>query len=74
MEDKIGVYICTGYGIGEALDIEALAKVANDGCFWMKYTAHSIRIGVDHCGIIVGRQLDDGICFISSLVHEGCHQ
>jgi len=30
MENKIGVFICTGYGIGEALDIEALAKVATD--------------------------------------------
>ena len=30
MDDKIGVYICTGYGIGEALDIEALVKVADD--------------------------------------------
>ena len=28
MDQKIGVYIDTGYGIGEALDIEALAKVA----------------------------------------------
>jgi quinone-modifying oxidoreductase subunit QmoB len=28
MEDKIGVFICTGYGIAEALDIEALSKVA----------------------------------------------
>ncbi|RKX21504.1 MAG: heterodisulfide reductase subunit A, partial [Candidatus Zixiibacteriota bacterium] len=30
MEDKIGVFICTGYGIGEALDIEALCKIATD--------------------------------------------
>ena len=30
MEDKIGVFICTGYGIGEALDIDALCKVATD--------------------------------------------
>jgi len=30
MEDKIGVFICTGYGIAEALDIEALTKIAND--------------------------------------------
>ena len=30
MEDKIGVFICTGYGIAEALNIEALTKVAND--------------------------------------------
>jgi len=30
MEDKIGVFICTGYGIDAALDIEALGKVARD--------------------------------------------
>ena len=30
MEDKIGVFICTGYGIADALDIEALCKVATD--------------------------------------------
>ncbi|MDY0038683.1 MAG: hydrogenase iron-sulfur subunit [Desulforhabdus sp.] len=28
MEKKIGVYICTGCGIGDALDIDALASVA----------------------------------------------
>ena len=28
MEEKVGVFICTGYGIGEALDIDALKKVA----------------------------------------------
>ena len=26
MEEKLGVFICTGYGIAEALDIEALRK------------------------------------------------
>jgi len=30
MEDKIGVFICTGYGIAEALNIDALCKVATD--------------------------------------------
>ena len=30
MEDKIGVFICTGYGIAEALDIRALCEVATD--------------------------------------------
>ena len=30
MADKIGVFICTGYGIAEALDIDALCKVATD--------------------------------------------
>ncbi|MFC1575674.1 hydrogenase iron-sulfur subunit [Gemmatimonadota bacterium] len=28
MDDKIGVFICTGYGIAEALDIDALKEVA----------------------------------------------
>ncbi len=28
MEEKLGVFICSGYGIGEALDVEALQKVA----------------------------------------------
>jgi len=28
MEDKIGVFVCTGYGIAEALDVDALCQVA----------------------------------------------
>jgi quinone-modifying oxidoreductase subunit QmoB len=28
VEEKLGVFICTGYGISEALDVEALQKVA----------------------------------------------
>ncbi|MFH2007370.1 MAG: hydrogenase iron-sulfur subunit [bacterium] len=32
MDKKLGVYICTGCGIGDALDIEAVAKIAtSDG-------------------------------------------
>jgi quinone-modifying oxidoreductase, subunit QmoB len=30
MEEKIGVFICTGYGIGESLDLDALQKVVTD--------------------------------------------
>jgi quinone-modifying oxidoreductase subunit QmoB len=30
MDDKIGVFVCTGYGIAEALDVDALCKVATD--------------------------------------------
>ncbi len=30
MEHKLGVYICTGCGIGDAIDIEAVAKIATD--------------------------------------------
>ena len=29
-DDKLAVYICSGYGIGEALDLEALKKVAEE--------------------------------------------
>ena len=32
MEDKIGVFICTGYGIADALDVDALLSVATDEC------------------------------------------
>ena len=32
MEDKIGVFICAGYGIAEAIDVDALCKVVNDEC------------------------------------------
>jgi quinone-modifying oxidoreductase subunit QmoB len=30
MQEKMGVFICTGYGIAEALDVDALRKVATD--------------------------------------------
>jgi quinone-modifying oxidoreductase subunit QmoB len=30
MEDKIGVFICTGYGIADAIDTDALCKVATE--------------------------------------------
>ena len=30
MEDRIGVFVCKGYGIAEALDVEALCKLATD--------------------------------------------
>ncbi len=30
MAEKIGVYICTGYGIGDALNIEELTNIATD--------------------------------------------
>ncbi len=32
MSEKTGVFICTGYGIAEALDIEALCKVVEEEC------------------------------------------
>ena len=32
MEEKLGVFICTGYGIAEALDVDALCSVVTDEC------------------------------------------
>ncbi len=32
MAEKAGVFICTGYGIAEALDIDALSKVVTKEC------------------------------------------
>jgi quinone-modifying oxidoreductase, subunit QmoB len=43
VEGKLGVYICTGYGIGEALDIDALKKVAES-----EYNADLVEL-VDNC-------------------------
>ena len=31
MDKKLGVYICTGCGIGDSLDIDALKKVGYQG-------------------------------------------
>ncbi len=47
MEGKLGVYICTGYGIGEALDVEALKKVAEEDEF-IDVTADLIKT-IDSC-------------------------
>ena len=30
MDQKIGVYMCSGCGIGESIDVEALSAVANE--------------------------------------------
>jgi quinone-modifying oxidoreductase subunit QmoB len=32
MDDKIGVFICTGYGIAEALDVDELSKLVTEEC------------------------------------------
>ncbi len=31
-DDKIGVFVCTGYGIADALDVDALCKVVTEEC------------------------------------------
>ena len=38
MDKKVGVYICSGCGIGDAIDVEQLAKVAKAVCPCAKTT------------------------------------
>ena len=50
MDKKYGVYICTGCGIGDALDIEALEGVAGEGRF--SASTHSFLCGKEGVDII----------------------
>lgn len=52
MEKKLGVYICTGCGIGESLDIEKLSKVATGGYKVPVCKTHSYLCGEEGIGII----------------------
>ena len=50
MDKKYGVYICTGCGIGDALDIEALSAVAEEEG-WPVQT-HPLLCGKDGAALI----------------------
>ena len=58
MEDKIGVFICTGYGIGEALDIDALCKVAVDEFKvpFCKTVGSCDQLGLDYINEEIGKE------------------
>ena len=50
MDKKYGVYICTGCGIGDALDIEALEGVAGEEGF--SASTHSFLCGQEGVDLI----------------------
>ncbi|MBW1985047.1 MAG: hypothetical protein JRI53_10030, partial [Deltaproteobacteria bacterium] len=50
MDKKYGVYICTGCGIGDALDIEALGGVAGEEGF--SFSTHSFLCGKEGVDLI----------------------
>jgi quinone-modifying oxidoreductase subunit QmoB len=50
MDKKYGVYICTGCGIGDALDIKALCDVAEEEGFPVK--THPFLCGQEGVDII----------------------
>ena len=52
MDQKIGVYICSGCGIGDSIDVEALSAVANDEFQAAKCMVHSAFCGEEGAGII----------------------
>jgi quinone-modifying oxidoreductase subunit QmoB len=52
MDQKIGVYICTGCGIGESIDPEALSSVANDEFSVAKCVTHEALCGEEGIGIL----------------------
>lgn len=51
MDKKIGLYICTGCGIGEALDIEALAEVGKEDSPAL-VKDHAFLCGEEGCQLI----------------------
>lgn len=52
MDQKIGVYICTGCGIGESIDAEALSSMANDEFTVAKCTVNEVLCSQEGVGII----------------------
>ena len=62
MEDKLGVFICTGYGIAEALDIDALCTVATDEC------------QVPFCKTVDSCEGDGLAAILSDIQHEGLNK
>ncbi len=55
MDKKLGVYICTGCGIGDSLDIDALKKVATKEFKAPVCKTHSWLCGVGRGGNDQGR-------------------
>lgn len=67
MDKKYGVYICTGCGIGDALDIEGLFGVPKEGGLGVK--THPFLCGKEGVELIKKDIADDGI---NTLVIAGC--
>ena len=52
MDKNIGLYICTGCGIGEALDIDPIAEVASDDCSISNCKNHAWLCGPEGVDLI----------------------
>jgi quinone-modifying oxidoreductase subunit QmoB len=61
MEKKLAVYICTGCGIGDALDAEQLSKVATDENSLPICRTHSNLCGAEGVELIKKDMADNGV-------------
>ena len=52
MDKNIGLYICTGCGIGDALDIDPIAEVASDDCSISNCKEHACLCGPEGVDLI----------------------
>ncbi|MGP0045305.1 MAG: FAD-dependent oxidoreductase [Syntrophobacteraceae bacterium] len=71
MDKKIAVYICTGCGIGEALDIEQLGKVATSGCKAAVCKNHPILCSSEGAQLIRDDIANEGV---NTLIVAACSQ
>jgi len=69
MPGKLGVYICTGCSIGEAIDAEKLAKVATGECHAAVCRSHQVLCGGEGLAQIRG-DLESGA--VDTAVVAGC--
>jgi len=69
MEKKVGVYICSGCGIGEALDIAQLAKVATSEQKVPVCKTHPFLCGEEGLGVIRNDMAQEGV---NTLVVAAC--
>jgi len=71
MDKKIAVYICTGCGIGESLDIEQLSKVATSGCKAEVCKNHHNLCSAEGAKMIKDDIANDGV---NTLIIAACSQ
>ncbi|MCE5335441.1 MAG: hydrogenase iron-sulfur subunit [Desulfobacteraceae bacterium] len=71
MDKKVAVYICTGCGIGDALDIDALSKVATKECKAPVCRNHPNLCGAEGLQMIRDDIANEGV---NTLIIAACSQ
>ncbi|HZD60978.1 MAG TPA: FAD-dependent oxidoreductase, partial [Anaerolineae bacterium] len=69
MEKKVGIYICTGCGIGESLDIEKLSTIAQNSLGAAVVRTHHFLCGAEGAKLIEQDIANEGI---NTEVIAGC--